>query len=152
MCFSKLVYTKSVPDIILNLNNKLKYGTARKYSAGINITQIAFLLWFREVSLSCDSALSRYFPFRRRRGDRDFVRRIGLSLSVSTGNGLPPLRLLDWTRIFSEPRLIVFMSNNCIMTHKLSGILLDYYYYYFFNWTFLVTLRSGLFDFFWVRV
>ena len=50
-----------------------------------------------------------------------------------------------------KPRVLVFMSNNCIMTQKLSGILLNYYYYCFFNWTFL-GLRSGPLDFFWVRV
>ena len=32
----------------------------------------------------------------------------------------------------AKPRVLVFMSNNCIMTQKLSGILLNYYYYYFF--------------------
>ena len=52
-----------------------------------------------------------------------------------------------------KPRVLVFMSNNnCIMTQKLSGILLNYYYYFLiFYWTFF-GLRSGPLDFFWVRV
>ena len=29
-----------------------------------------------------------------------------------------------------KPRVLVFMSNNCIMTQKLSGILLNYCYYF----------------------
>ena len=49
-----------------------------------------------------------------------------------------------------KPRFLVFMSNNCIMMQKLSGILLNCYYN-FFNWTFF-GLRSGSLDFFWVRV
>ena len=49
-----------------------------------------------------------------------------------------------------KPRVLVFMSNNCIMTQKLSGTLLNYYYY-FFNWAFF-GLCSGPLDFFWVRV
>ena len=53
-----------------------------------------------------------------------------------------------------------FMSNNCIMTQKLSGILLNYYYYYYFliglflgyvlgRWTSFGS-GSSLKDFFWV--
>ena len=63
----------------------------------------------------------------------------------------------------AKPRVLVFMSNNCIMTQKLSGILLNYYYYYYyyyyFIWTFLGYVLghwtffgsgSSLKDFFWV--
>ena len=50
-----------------------------------------------------------------------------------------------------KPRVLVFMSNNCIMTEKLSGILLNYYYYYFLIGLFL-GLLSGPLDFFWVRI
>ena len=54
---------------------------------------------------------------------------------------------------------LLCQTPDCVMTQKLSGILLNYYYYYFLNWTFF-GLRSGplaffgpgfsLKDFFWV--
>ena len=56
-----------------------------------------------------------------------------------------------WVRNFGvdkkrNPGFSSVMSNNCIMTQKLSGILLNYYYY-FFNWT-LLGLHSGPLDVF----
>ena len=50
----------------------------------------------------------------------------------------------------AKTRVLVFMSNNCIMTQKLSGILLNYYYYFCLIGLFWVTFWAvGLF---WVRV
>ena len=55
-----------------------------------------------------------------------------------------------------KPRVLVFMLNNCIMTQKLSGILLNYYYYFLIGlflsyvlgrWTFFGS-GSSLKDFF----
>ena len=64
-----------------------------------------------------------------------------------------------WDDKKRNPGFSFFMSNNCIMTKKLSGILLNYYYYYFLiglflfyvlgRWTFFGP-GSSLKDFFWV--